>query len=47
MVVLLHHYVEIVYYFPEEFLEYKNHFYDDKKCFHNIDDLIKYIKTRT
>ena len=37
------HNIEILYYFPEKFLEYNNHFYNDKKCFHNIDDLRKYI----
>lgn len=40
------HNVEIVYYFPEEFLKYENHFYDDKTCFHTIDDLINYIKNK-
>lgn len=39
------HGIEIIYYFPEEFLKYNIEFYKDKKCFHNIDDLKKYLET--
>ena len=40
------HNIEVIYYFPKEFLKYENHFYDDKKCFHTIDDLKKYLDTK-
>ena len=37
------HGIEIIYYFPEEFLKYNIDFYKDKKCFHNIEDLKKFL----
>lgn len=37
------HNIDILYYFPEEYLKYDVDFYKDKKCFHNIDDLKNYI----
>ena len=37
------HGIEIIYYFPEEFLKYDIDFYKDKKCFHNIEYLRKFL----
>ena len=37
------HNIEIIYYFPKEFLKYDIEFYKDKKCFHNINDMNIYI----
>ena len=37
------HNIEIIYYFPEEFLKYNVDFYNDKLCFHSIDDIKKYL----
>ena len=37
------HSIELIYYFPKDFLEYNVEFYKNKKCFHNIDELIEYI----
>ena len=37
------HNVNIIYYFPEEFLKYNVEFYNDKLCFHSIDDIKKYL----
>lgn len=37
------HGIEIVYYFPKEFLKYGIDFYKDKKCFHNTESLKEYL----
>lgn len=37
------HNIEIIYYFPEEFLKYDVDFYKDKKCFHTINDLKNFL----
>ena len=37
------HSIELIYYFPKDFLEYNVEFYKNKKCFHNIDELLDYI----
>lgn len=37
------HNIDIIYYFPKSYLQYNNTFYKDKKCFHNIKDLRKYL----
>lgn len=37
------HNIEIIYYFPEEFLNYDVDFYKDKKCFHTINDLKNFL----
>ena len=37
------HNIEIIYYFPKRFMKHNISFYNDKKCFHNINDLRKYI----
>ena len=39
------HNIELIYYFPDDFLKYNVDFYKNKKCFHNIDKLMEYIKT--
>ena len=39
------HNIELIYYFPDDFLKYNVDFYKNKKCFHNIDELMEYIKT--
>ena len=33
------HNIEIIYYFPKDYLKYDVDFYKDKLCFHTIDDL--------
>ena len=37
------HNIEVIYYFPEDFLKYDIDFYKDKKCFHNVESLKKYF----
>ena len=39
------HGIEIIYFFPEEFLQYGLPFYDDKKCFHSVEEIKQYIKS--
>lgn len=40
------HNIEIIYYFPKRFIKYNVDFYKDKICFHNINDLKKYLETK-
>ena len=37
------HNIDIIYYFPKSYLKYNIDFYKDKKCFHNLNDLRKYL----
>ena len=38
---------DVLYYFPKTFNHNKISFYDDKKCFHNIEDLKEYILSKS
>ena len=40
------HNIEIIYYFPKRFMKHNISFYNDKKCFHNINDIIKYMNNK-
>ena len=40
------HNIEIIYYFPKRFMKHNIGFYNDKKCFHNINDIIKYMNNK-
>ena len=35
--------IELIYFIPYEYEIYNEPFYNDKKCFKNIEDLIKYL----
>ena len=38
--------IELIYFIPYDYEKYGNDFYKDKKCFKDINDLIKYIKLK-
>ncbi len=40
------HNIEIIYYFPKRFMKHNISFYNDKKCFYNINDIIKYMNNK-